>query len=340
MPPRTSGLSFPHQCPRQTSTRPKGPGTMSRSGHLDVNHLRILSANLRGFQTNVGELTHNFVMPNSIDIVATVETSLNDSLPSNFGQIFGFSQWYRRDRIGITFGGIAVCFRKGLGIETLCISHPSHLELMFFRMWITQETSVLLCICYRPQWQGAEPIHFLRDNLDRILFEHFCQHIIILGDLNQYLVATAFDNLLTVFGMHNHVDFPTHISGSSLDPVLSDFPESLVQCSALGNVGTSDHTAILTNIQTALMFIFGFYAVSLVACFIKFLVKLKIVSLSHFKIYLSSTQWPRLAVINLHTAFPWIKNRSESKVEGAKVHHCVSFTASLPFPLSICQVAI
>lgn len=66
-------------------------------------------------------------------------------------------------------------------------------------------------------------------------------------------MATAFDNLLTVFGMHIHVNFLTHISGSSLDPVLSDFPESLVQCSALGNVGTSDHTAILTTIQTALM---------------------------------------------------------------------------------------
>lgn len=83
------------------------------------------------------------------------------------------------------------------------------------------------------------------------------KHILILGDLkqlgdlNQYLVATAFNNLLTVFGMHNHVNFPTHSSGSSLDLVLSDFPESLVQCSALSNVGTSDHTAILTTIQAA-----------------------------------------------------------------------------------------
>lgn len=118
-------------------------------------------------------------------------------------------------------------------------------------MWITQETSVFLCICYRPQWEGAEPIHFLRDNLDRIFFKHSCQHIIVLGDLNQYLMATAFGNL-TVFGMHNQVDFPIHISASLLDPDLSDFPESLVQCFALDNVGTSGHTAILTTIQIAL----------------------------------------------------------------------------------------
>lgn len=65
-------------------------------------------------------------------------------------------------------------------------------------------------------------------------------------------MATAFDNL-TVFGMHNQVDFPIHISASLLDPDLSDFPESLVQCFALDNVGTSGHTAILTTIQIALM---------------------------------------------------------------------------------------
>lgn len=78
--------------PGKPSTQSKGPGTMSRSGHPDINHLNILSANLRGFQTNVGELTHNFVMSNRIDIVATVKTFLNDTVPSNYGQILGCTQ--------------------------------------------------------------------------------------------------------------------------------------------------------------------------------------------------------------------------------------------------------
>lgn len=95
-------VGYPHQCPRQASVQSKDPGTMSRSGHQDINHLRILSANLRGFLTNdayVRELTHDFVLPNRIDIVATVETFLNDSVPSNYGQILGFTQWLHRDRV-------------------------------------------------------------------------------------------------------------------------------------------------------------------------------------------------------------------------------------------------
>ena len=57
--------------------------------------------------------------------------------------------------------------------------------------------------------------------------------------------------MLTVFGLTNHVDFPTHIHGSSLDPVITDLPESLVACRPLGAVGSSDHFAILTTVKVA-----------------------------------------------------------------------------------------
>lgn len=41
--------------------------------------LRVLSTNLRGFRTNVVELTHAFVLKHSVDIVITVETVLTDT---------------------------------------------------------------------------------------------------------------------------------------------------------------------------------------------------------------------------------------------------------------------
>ena len=75
--------------------------------------------------------------------------------------------------------------------------------------------------------------------------------MIILGDMNQHLVARCFEELLTVYGLKNHVNFPTHISGSSLDPVVTDFPENLVCCRSLGTVGSSDHHVIRTNINIA-----------------------------------------------------------------------------------------
>ncbi|KAG0712665.1 hypothetical protein GWK47_017958 [Chionoecetes opilio] len=113
------------------------------------------------------------------------------------------------------------------------------------------EDAILLCVCYRPQWQGREPIEYLHTHLDDLLQQHTCEHVVIIGDMNQHLVARSFDDFLTVYGLTNQVDFPTHISGSSLDPVISDLPDSVVTCSPLGAVGSSDHMAILSTIQVA-----------------------------------------------------------------------------------------
>ena len=214
-----------------------------------LKHLSIISSNVRGFQTNIGDLTHSFVIPQNADIVATVETFLNASVPENYGQISGYSQWYRRDRSTGNFGGIAVCFRKGLQAQPLSVDFPDQLELGFFRLWINTNEAILLCICYRPQWQGSEPVDYLHNNLDDLLHQFSCKHVIIVGDMNQHLVARPFEELLTVYGLCNHVDFPTHISGSSLDPVITDLPDDLISCCSLGTVGSSDHYVILTKIK-------------------------------------------------------------------------------------------
>ncbi|ROT68882.1 hypothetical protein C7M84_012944 [Penaeus vannamei] len=222
------------------------PGVMP--GRKSRDQLTIISANVRGLLTNIGDLVNSHVIPRTPDIVATVETFMNESVPDNFGHMKGYTRWHRRDRTHGTFGGVAVSFHKSLSVQPLDVDLPNHLEIMFFKIWAQHQT-VLLCVCYRPQWQGSEPIVFLQTHLDELLQLHTCNHVIIVGDMNQHLVARSFEELLTVHGLFNHVDFPTHISGSSLDPVVSDLPDSVVTCSPLSAVGSSDHMAILTLIQ-------------------------------------------------------------------------------------------
>ena len=217
--------------------------------HRMLDHLSILSANVRGFQTNLGDLTHSYVIPHTPDVIATVETFLNPTVPENFGKISGYSKWHRRDRTHGTFGGIAVCFRKSLHVQPIEINIPDHFELMFFRLWTNTHDSILLCVCYRPQWQGSEPLIYLQDHLDNILNQYSCSHIIIVGDLNQYLVARTYEDLLVTHGLTNHVNFPTHISGSSLDPVITDLPDNDVRCLCMGTTGSSDHYAILSELS-------------------------------------------------------------------------------------------
>ena len=145
-----------------------------------ASNLSIISANVRGFQTNVGDLTHQFIIPHSPDIIACVETFLNSSIPSNYGTVNGYTRWYRRDRTNRTGGGIAVCFRQNLAVQLIPVDMPDHLELMFLK--IHSRTPTLLCVCYRPQWQGSEPIIFLQSHMDALLQEHGCSHAIIAGD--------------------------------------------------------------------------------------------------------------------------------------------------------------
>ena len=214
-----------------------------------ANLLTIISANVRGLLTNIGDLTHTFVNVHNVDIVATVETFFNESVPQNYGKMNGYSNWFRRDRIGREKGGIAVCFKNSLRVQPLDVSVPDHLELIFFKIWVNDTDTILFCTCYRPQWQGGQPIDFLHRNLDDLMVQHACKHILVVGDMNQNLIIRSFEDWLDVYGLENHVNFPTHISGSSLDPVVTDLPSSLVSCRSLGYVGSSDHQAIYTAIE-------------------------------------------------------------------------------------------
>ncbi|XP_063609421.1 uncharacterized protein LOC134783471 [Penaeus indicus] len=213
-------------------------------------HLSVLSANVRGLRTNIGELTH-MALNISADIIVATETFLNAEVEPAFGKIRGYSQWQRRDRTGKNFGGVAVCYKENLQIQLLTVDLPDWLEAIFMKVMLKSNESLLLCAHYRPQWQGRAPMDFLTENLDVLQARNNCQHLLIVGDLNHHLIQSAYEDLLTVHGLTDYVDFPTHILGRSLDPVISDLTEDFISCSSLGNIGTSDHLAVVSHLCLA-----------------------------------------------------------------------------------------
>lgn len=58
----------------------------------------------------------------------------------------------------------------------------------------------------------------------------------------------SFEEILAVYGLTNQVEFLCTSLVNSPDPVISDFPGSLVLCHSLGTVGSSYYFAILTTI--------------------------------------------------------------------------------------------
>jgi len=128
--------------------------------------LLILAANLWGFWTNIGELTHSFILKEDIDIVATVKTFLDDTVEESFGKIPGYTHWFRRDRISGHGGAIAVCHREALQVQHLEINVPDWMEVMFFRITMEDSSALLLCVMYRLQCQGGDPLLYLTEHLD------------------------------------------------------------------------------------------------------------------------------------------------------------------------------
>lgn len=122
---------------------------------------------------------------------------------------------------------------------------------MFFRCLLADSAAALLCVLYRLQWLKSEPLSFLTDQLDTISAAQESQHTMIVGDLNQHLVDTAFKELTGIHGLTNHVDFATHFRESSLDPVLSNLPDDSLLCSLLHRVDSTALIIMLSSVNSA-----------------------------------------------------------------------------------------
>ena len=114
-----------------------------------------------------------------------------------------------------------MCHRDGLQADVLPVNTPDELEIMFARLILTEGSGLLLCAAYRSQWQESNPLVYLTDNLDDIMVSHNCQNVVVVDDLNQHQVVRAPTELTVVQGLQNHVNFPTHQRGGSLDSVLT-----------------------------------------------------------------------------------------------------------------------
>lgn len=148
-------------------------------------------------------------------------------------------------------GGVTFCYKETLNVRMIEPPEPGSRELELLALKITDNNGKgLLCVgCYRPPSQGTVMFDYLSANLDAMMVANHCDNVLIIGDLNPNTARQAFNTLLVVHDVQNYVTFPTHRSGSSLDPVITDLPSNTIQCYPLGFVGTSDHVVVLTKLQ-------------------------------------------------------------------------------------------
>ncbi|KAK3857033.1 hypothetical protein Pcinc_036688 [Petrolisthes cinctipes] len=162
--------------------------------------------------------------------------------------IKGYSSWVRKDRSTLG-GGVALCFKNSLRVVVLDTPIPADLEVIIWKVYGDKDIGILCVGCYRHPSPGTALIDYLLTNLDRLMTDHHCNFVIILGDLNQRGIQHSFDSLLAVFNLQNYVTFPTHRSGSSIDPVVTDLPSHEIQCSSMGPWESADWCKLQNSLE-------------------------------------------------------------------------------------------
>ena len=117
-----------------------------------------MSANLRGFHTNVGELTHNVMIENRADVVFVCETFLDANVLVNYARVRGYSTWNRKDH-STYGGGVAFRYKESLHVQkiepAMPMPVPRELELLLIKFTDNNGKGLLCVGCYHPPLQDT-----------------------------------------------------------------------------------------------------------------------------------------------------------------------------------------
>lgn len=252
---------------KSTNTRPLPENVIELLRKLNIYNLKPRSSkpvmfglwNARSIKNKTTSIT-DFIISNNIDILAITETwmsgnerddhtiaDLNTSLP-NF-------QIYHISRTSSKGGGICVILRKSFIVKQLPSVSVNTFEYIDLTLSSQNNLSTRIVIIYRPQLDRnkiSTATPFIQEFSS--LLEQYStvpNRLLIAGDFNYHFdvpddhhVSTLSD-LLTSANMTQHITFPTHEKGHTLDLILTrktdNFADQFDKTFSL----PSDHAAIL-----------------------------------------------------------------------------------------------
>jgi Reverse transcriptase (RNA-dependent DNA polymerase)/Endonuclease/Exonuclease/phosphatase family len=229
------------------------PGPTYTSSDLDFAHLNIRSASSISKSYNKPAILKEFISDQCIDVLALTETWLSaDSLPSTLNSItpdtYSLIHSPRLDGKG---GGIALLFRSFLKIVKIPLPVYTSFEALCVRLTRSSSSFTILTI-YRPPTSKLKV--FLRE-FSSLLQDLVTSpsELIITGDFNFHVdnplcaPANKFLSLLDTTGLTQLISFPTHISGHTLDLLITRASSNIFSRVRSNDPIISDHYAILST---------------------------------------------------------------------------------------------
>ena len=202
---------------------------------------------------NKHEVIHDYIIENELSICALTETWLNkdDTIFETHISPPGFST-LSVPRIGRRGGGLAVICDKILNPKLKTIDDFETFEAMAVSFTYSRQTLVLILI-YRPPCTPTSK--FLTDF--NMLLETVAlskDKLVICGDFNLHVdyendaAARKFLHTLALFGLSQTVSDATHVSGHTLDLIITRTDETSVSPPDIDAI-ISDHFAVLSSIK-------------------------------------------------------------------------------------------
>lgn len=229
--------------------------------HEHLRRLYTSTISTRGFNlahlnarsiSNKTSLINDLILQRNMDILCLSETwqQPGDCIHLNMLSPPGYS-YISKSRLTGRGGGLAVVYRSDLTVKELAFFSVSSFEYIAVKIMSTPP--LMLLLVYRPPKPNASFLSELNELLTVVSCK--CQTFIMLGDFNIHVdtncsYTSEFISVLDCFNLTQHVDFPTHNQGHTLD-LLCSF--GVNEISVSGSVsGISDHNLIECSFYTTM----------------------------------------------------------------------------------------
>jgi hypothetical protein len=241
-----------------------GP-TSATSPTLNFASFNIRSASSITDQCNKPELLQNIIHDHKIDLLCLTETWLHpDTLPATINSLlpptYSFAHRPRPQGNG---GGVGIIYNTNFSVKPVTLPALTSFEAQCVSFSISSSSNstsaslstapYILLNIYRPP-SASKPafISEFTSLLEDIISSP--SELIITGDFNLHvdnpsaLYVAPFLDLLDTFSLTQHIQFPTHDSGHTLDLLITRSSSSLVTSVDHTFSPISDHEVILSTL--------------------------------------------------------------------------------------------
>ena len=221
--------------------------------------LNFANVNTQSIRNKVADVSDH-VIESKIDLCAITETWVKDQdtfTVASLNSVDGYAfKYFPRlaDRQG---GGTGLMYRDNLKVKFVNGHEHKSFEFSMWNIGVDNK-NINLIIIYRPPYSPAHrvPASVFFQEFSSFLEEHvLCpQSLLITGDFNFHLDVLSdyetkkFNDILCTFGLTQHVTVPTHVSGHTLDPIITRCSNDIVINCPYTTLTISDHSFVLCKL--------------------------------------------------------------------------------------------